>query len=256
MYLRIVDDCVQRWMYSVKIGKIERFCPRALDKIFCFYLTNRNSVWIKTYHRPFSIGEFIVALVQRQEHVRYEVHTEEHKHNANLLHRSSEESPQMSLARQNHRRIYTIYLQLVTDVPNQHNDPMNLIDLDVLTPHAKYSNHYYYYQYHPRMKMAMPPPYPLLLLSLTCLCLSVSQGLHLQFPVSSKNRTRYENSFYYSRLSHHTLNFKRIGVSFSCKDLLHNSNASKSIGNLMSFKIFALIPSLPLYWNRTKFTVR
>lgn len=53
-----------------------------------------------------------------------------------------------------------------------------------------------------------------------------------------------------------TLNLERIGVSLSCNDLLHNSNASKSIGNLMSFKTFALIPSLPLYWNRTKLTVK
>lgn len=53
-----------------------------------------------------------------------------------------------------------------------------------------------------------------------------------------------------------TLNFDRIGVSFSCNDAEHNSNASKSIGNLISFKTLALIPSLPLYWNRTKFTVK
>lgn len=45
----------------------------------------------------------------------------------------------------------------------------------------------------------------------------------------------------------YTLNFERIGVNFSCNDGLHNSNASKSIGNLMSFSTFALIPSLPLY---------
>lgn len=53
-----------------------------------------------------------------------------------------------------------------------------------------------------------------------------------------------------------TLNFDRIGVSSSWSCLLHNSNASKSIGNLISFNTFALIPSLPLYWNRTKFTVK
>lgn len=53
-----------------------------------------------------------------------------------------------------------------------------------------------------------------------------------------------------------TLNFNRIGVSLSCNDLLQSSNASKSIGNLISFKILALTPSLPLYWKRTKFTVK
>lgn len=44
-----------------------------------------------------------------------------------------------------------------------------------------------------------------------------------------------------------TLNFERIGANFSCSSLVQSSNTSKSIGNLMSFKTFALIPSLPLY---------
>lgn len=138
---------------------------------------------------------------------------------------------------------------------------MNLIDLDVSIPHAKCSNHCYYCRCHLRMKMAEPPIYPPfpLLSSAVCLYFWDLQGQqHLQLPVEIENMEfSFEiMNFWWSYELFLTLNFKRIGVSFSCRVLLHSSNASKSIGNLMSFKIFALIPSLPLYWNRTKFTVR
>lgn len=94
-----------------------------------------------------------------------------------------------------------------------------------------------------------------MLFAVVCPLILDFEGLHLQFPVFGEFKKLLIKNIAVKFTMWpilidekcRTLNFDLIGVNFSCNDLLHNSKASKSIGNLISFNTLALMPSLPLY---------